>query len=80
MGFLIFTDLLFSGLTLSFAGKVLLGATVINVHAHIIKEHKIDGDVIKEMRRERKLGIFAVILIVAGYILELSHFNYLPLF
>jgi hypothetical protein len=78
MGFELFGDALFWGLTLGFFGKVILGATVINVHAHIIKERKIDMDVLKEMKRERVFGIIAVLLITAGYTLELSYFNYLP--
>ncbi len=78
MGIDLFSDALFWGLTLSFFGKVILGATVINVHAHIIKERRIDMDVLKEMKRERALGIFAVFLILLGYFLELSYFNYLP--
>lgn len=78
MGFDLFTEALFWGLTLSFVGKVLLGVTVINVHAHIIKEHRIDMDVLKEMKRERKLGVVAVFLIMVGYLLEISHFGYLP--
>ena len=77
MGLDLLTDTLFWALTLGFFGKILLGATVINVHAHIIKERKIDQDVLKEMHRERKLGILAVLLILAGYILELIYFNYL---
>ena len=78
MGLILFGDALFWGLTLGFFGKVLLGATVINVHAHIIRERKIDMDVLKEMKRERVFGITAVLLIVIGYTLELSYFNYLP--
>ena len=77
MGVALFTDTLFWGLTLGFFGKVILGATVINVHAHIIKERKIDMDVLREMKRERFLGITAVFLIIIGYVLELSYFNYL---
>jgi len=78
MGLDLLTDTLFLGLTLGVFGKVLLGVTVINVHAHIVHERKIDMDVLKEMRRERKLGILAVILILAGYVMELSYFSYLP--
>ena len=78
MGLEFLTDTLFLGITFGVIGKVLLGVTVISVHAHIVQERKIDAGVLKEMRRERKLGIAAVLLIIAGYILELSYFNFLP--
>jgi len=60
------------GLTLDTLGKVLLGFTVLMVHWHVSKEHKIDKDVLRSMRQERILGIFGILLIVVGYILQLS--------
>ena len=78
MGIDLFTDALFWGLTLGFLGKIILGATVINVHAHIIKERRIDQDVVDEMHRERRFGIVAVVLILVGYILEMQSFGYMP--
>jgi hypothetical protein len=34
------------------------------------KEHKIDDDVLKQMKIEQMLGILAVILIVSGYLVQ----------
>ena len=79
MIYFIIMDILFLGLTIGIIGKVLLGVSVINVHAHIIKEHHIDGEVIWAMKRERWIAIFGVMLIVTGYFLELSFYGYLPL-
>lgn len=70
--------ILFAGLTLSFLGKVLLGVTVIMVHWKIIQEHKIDGQVLKEMRRERNVAILGIILIALGYLFEITFFEFLP--
>jgi hypothetical protein len=70
---------LFWGLTLGTAGKVLLGLTVISVHWKIVKEHKIDQIVLREMRHERNLALLGIILILAGYIIEISFYGYLPL-
>ena len=64
-------DLFNIGLTLDAAGKVLLGVTVLMVHQHVLKEHKIDGDVLRAMRLEQVVGALAVVLIVAGYILQI---------
>lgn len=77
MGLQIFADLLFLSLTFSYAGKALLGITVINVHAHIIKEHRIDRDVLTYMKKERVLGITGVIFLTIGYVLELTLLGYL---
>lgn len=59
------------GLTLDTLGKVLLGITVLMVHRNIMKEHKIDVDVLRAMRREQALAVLAILLIVGGYILQL---------
>jgi len=68
-------NLLFWGLTLGVIGKVLLGVTVIAVHLKIVKEHKIDGVVLKEMRRERNLAIVGIIFMIVGYILEVLYYQ-----
>lgn len=70
-------DLLFWGLTVGMIGKVLLGYTVISVHWKIVKEHKIDGAVLDEIRRERNIAIFGILLIVAGYLMEVSYFGFI---
>ena len=69
-------DLLFWGLTLGVVGKVLLGITVIKVHSKIVKEHKIDGAVLSEMRSEKNLAILGIIFMVVGYILEALFYGY----
>ncbi len=59
------------GLTIDTAGKILLGITVLMVHWHVLKEHKIDADVIRTMKREQILGVSGILLIIAGYLLQL---------
>jgi len=73
----IFKDTLFFGLAIGYAGKILLGITVINVHSHIIQEKQIDGDVLKYMRKERVLGITGIVLMTIGFLLEMSYYGYL---
>jgi hypothetical protein len=68
-------SLLFWGLTLGIIGKVLLGLSVVLVHTKITKEKHIDGLVLLEMRKERKMAILGIILMVVGYVLELSFFG-----
>jgi hypothetical protein len=57
---------------------VLLGITVMLVHWKIVKEHKIDRKVLKEMRREWNIAFLAIILIIIGYLLELMAFGIAP--
>jgi len=73
-------SMLFWGLTLGLVGKVLLGATVIMVHSKITHEKHIDGIVLMEMKRERVIALFAISLIVLGYILEIGAYGYLAPF
>jgi hypothetical protein len=70
--------ILFWGLTFGFLGKVLLAISVIMVHSKIVHEHKIDGAVIKEMRHEKNLAIGAIILVLLGYLMEVSFFGFIP--
>ncbi len=69
-------DLLFWGLTLGIVGKVILGLTVVSVHWKIVKEHKIDGAVLKEMRKERNFAIAGIVFMVLGYILEVLFYDF----
>lgn len=63
--------MLISGITLGVIGKVLLGVSVILVHGKVAHEHRIDGAVIREMRRERNIAVLSIILIIIGYALEM---------
>ena len=58
------------GFVLTTTGEILLGAMVLIIHWHILKEHKIDTDVLKQMRQEQFLGIFAIASIVIGFLLQ----------
>lgn len=60
------------GATFDVLGKILIGITVLIVHRHIVKEHKIDRDVIKQMKREQVLGVLGIIFIIIGYLIHIS--------
>lgn len=72
-------DLLFYGITFSFIGKVLLGASVILVHSKIAHDKKIDLMVLSEMRREKYIAALSILLIILGYILEIWARGYISL-
>lgn len=65
-------DQLFWGITLATTGKVLLGITVMMVHAKMVAENGIDGIVLKEIRRERNIAVLGILLIIVGYLLEIT--------
>jgi len=60
------------GFVLTTMGEILLGAMVLIIHLHILKEHKIDADVLKQMKQEQFLGILAIASIVIGFFLQVS--------
>lgn len=65
-------DLIFLGKTLDVLGKILIAYTAIMVHHRFRKEHKIDEFVFSEMRKEQVLGVVGIVLIIVGYLLEVS--------
>ncbi|MBI2136763.1 hypothetical protein HYU06_06855 [Candidatus Woesearchaeota archaeon] len=56
------------GATFDVVGKILIAITVLLVHRHVIKGHKIDKSVLKEMKREQVLGTLGIIFIISGYL------------
>ena len=60
------------GNTIKTLGELMIAYTVIMVHQRVWKEHKMDKAVFNEMRKERKVGIVGMILIIIGFLLELS--------
>ena len=61
------------GFTLTTIGEILLGVTILIIHWHILKEHKIDEKVLKQMRQEQVLGVLAITSIMIGFFLQISH-------
>jgi len=62
--------MLFLGMTLSVIGKGMLGLAIIWVHVTMATERSIDEQVVRAFRRETYITIAALILIAAGYLLE----------
>lgn len=62
----------FIGLSLEVLGTVMIAYTALSVHHRVRKEHKIDEVVFKHMKREQAVGIIGIVLIIAGYLLQIS--------
>lgn len=68
-------NILFWGLTVSMLGKLLLAGGVLIAHSEIAHEKRIDQQVLKSFRIELMLTIIGIILIVAGYIMEVYFYS-----
>ena len=64
--------LLLIGFIIDIIGELMLAATVIMVHSKVSKEGKIDKSVVSEIHHEKKLAIFAILLILIGSSLQMS--------
>ena len=59
------------GLTIDTIGEVLLCITVLMVHHNVVKEHHIDVDVLRSMKKEQFFGILGIIFIIIGYVIQM---------
>lgn len=55
--------------TLEAAGTVLIAYTALRVHDRVQKERRVDAQVSAEMKREQRLGVIGIALILSGYAL-----------
>lgn len=67
-------NLLLWGITLGTVGKLILGIAVLRVHVHILRERKIDRDVLNALRREQFVTLIGLALIIIGYTLEIMFY------
>jgi len=56
-------------------GTVFIAFAALRVHHRVLFEHQIDEKVFREMKRERKVGLLGMFLVILGYLL-----NVIPLF
>ncbi len=71
-------NILFWGLTIGTAGKVLLAVGVIIAHSGIVKERKIDSEVLRGFKIEHTITILGLIMIVLGYFMEIYFYGFTP--
>lgn len=72
-------NLLFWGLTISTIGKVMLASGVLIAHSELAHERRVDQLVLKSFRIERILTLAGLILIVAGYAMEIYFYGFTSL-
>lgn len=59
------------GEILSILGDLIIALVVFDVHRHVLKEKRIDEDVLRTIRRERVYAAIGILLIVLGFILRM---------
>lgn len=72
-------NLLFWALTIGVIGKVLLAVGVLIAHNEIAHERKIDQLVLKSFRIEHSLTVAGIILIIAGYGMEVYFYDFVSM-
>jgi hypothetical protein len=58
--------------TLETIGTLLIALMALNVHHHLLEEHRLDDTVNRSIRREQIVGMIGVAFVVVGFILELA--------
>jgi len=72
-------NLLFWALTVGVIGKVLLAVGVLIAHGQLAHEGRVDGPVLRSFRLEHSLTIAGIILMVAGYGMEVYFYNFVSM-
>jgi hypothetical protein len=60
------------GFIIDIIGELILATSIIMVHGRVLEEKKIDKKVFRGIRREIKLGILAMIMIIIGSGMQFS--------
>ena len=72
-------NLLFWGLTIGMIGKVMLAVGVLIAHSELVHEKKFDKKVLQSFRLEHTLTVTGLILIVAGYMMEIYFYDFVSM-
>ncbi len=73
-------NLLFWGITLGMLGKVLVVVAVLHMHHSLVRESRIDRTVLLTYKQERVMTFIGLLLIVAGYLMEVYFYSPTALF
>jgi uncharacterized membrane protein YidH (DUF202 family) len=71
-------NILFWALTIGVIGKVLVVVGVLIAHSGIVKERKIDSEVLRGFKIEHTVTILGLILIIIGYFMEIYFYGFTP--
>lgn len=60
-------------ITLEAIGTLLIAWAALRVHHRVLNEHKISPRVVRTMRIEQSLGILGMVMVFAGYLLNILY-------
>ncbi len=72
-------NLLFWALTVGVIGKVMLAIGVLIAHSELAHEKVVDQEVLRSFRLERTLTVTGILLIVAGYSMEIYFYDFVSM-
>ena len=72
-------SILFWGLTVGTIGKIMVAIGILRVHDIMAQEQKIDDRVIRSFSVEKTVTAVGLLLILAGYLLEVYFYGLTPL-
>jgi hypothetical protein len=52
-------------------GTLMIAFAALKVHHRVLNEHKMDDRVFTSMRKEQRVGVIGVVLILLGFVIEL---------
>lgn len=55
---------------LNLLGEILIAFAIIRVHTRLMKEHRIDDDVIRTIKGEQRYVIIGIIFLILSFILR----------
>jgi len=59
--------------SLEVIGTIFIAFAALRVHHRVLYEHKIDDKVFREMKREWRVGIFGMFLVISGYLINVFY-------
>jgi type III secretory pathway component EscU len=72
-------NLLFWALTIGVIGKVMLAVGVLIAHSELAHEKRVDAKVLASFRLEHTLTVVGIILIIAGYFMEVYFYDFIQM-
>lgn len=64
--------MLLLAIILETTGTLLIAYAALNVHHRFYKEHKVDEAVYNEMKKERKVGIAGIALVLVSFVIQVG--------
>ena len=65
------SPLFITTLAFEFIGELLIAISVVRVHIHLLKEHKLDRDVYRTIKKEKMYVLLGIVFMFISFILQI---------